>query len=101
MNKFIVIKRSEAAEVATFAQESALYDLQRAIAQHRAANDKTIIRRYAVVNLDEPYAAEIIEIMRRNGHWEDDEDFTPPHSPVQHGKTAARRTGCHEPKIRT
>ena len=74
MNKFIVIKRSEAGEIATFEQQSALYSLQRAIAQRRAANSKTPIRRYAVINLDEPYAPEIIEIMRKNGHWEDDEN---------------------------
>lgn len=26
-------------------------------------------RRYIVINMDEPYVEEVIEIMKRNGHW--------------------------------
>lgn len=35
----------------------------------RVAHGKHIYNNYVVINLDEPYIDEIIEIMRRNGHW--------------------------------
>jgi hypothetical protein len=74
MNKFIVIKRSEFDEIATKEQKREMYNLRYAIARYRVANNKRSDRNYAVINLDEPYAPEIIEIMRKNGHWEDDDD---------------------------
>lgn len=74
MNKFIVIKRSEFEELATKDQFREIGGLIHAIASWRQANGKPRYREYAVINLDEPYAAEVIEIMRKNGHWEDDED---------------------------
>jgi hypothetical protein len=39
------------------------------IAAGRAAEGKEPCPEYLVINTDEPYAGEIIEIMKRNGHW--------------------------------
>lgn len=35
----------------------------------RKAEGKNIDNKYLVINTDEPYVDEVIEIMKRNGHW--------------------------------
>lgn len=50
-------------------QMQKMYGLLNMIDDARAKQGKTI-NQYAVVNLDEPYAGEIVEIMKRNGHWD-------------------------------
>jgi hypothetical protein len=39
------------------------------IAMYRDANGKKKPNTYLVINTDEPYADEVIEIMKRHGHW--------------------------------
>lgn len=40
------------------------------IRKGREADGKKSDNEYLVINLDESYAPEIIEIMKRNGHWD-------------------------------
>ncbi|MBO0961980.1 hypothetical protein J1P26_19940 [Neobacillus sp. MM2021_6] len=40
------------------------------IEEGRTKDGKQLFNNYIVINLDEPYINEIIEIMKRNGHWE-------------------------------
>lgn len=67
--KYIVLKRTAVDYVLDESQKSVLQEITRAIDSVHAATGKPP-NRYAVVNLDEPYANEVIEIMRRHGHWE-------------------------------
>jgi hypothetical protein len=39
------------------------------ITKGREAEGKNPVNEYLVINTDEPYAQEVIEIMKRNGHW--------------------------------
>jgi len=48
---------------------SALFYYLGKIEEGRALDDKEPFNSYAVINIDEPYTGEIIEIMKRHGHW--------------------------------
>ncbi len=43
--------------------------VSRSIESGRMKDGKEPYNNYLVINLDEPYADEVIEIMKRNGHW--------------------------------
>lgn len=59
-NKFIVLNREK---VDKSCDEQDKKDLQRISDKINSNNE------YLVVNLDEPYAEEVIEILKRHGHW--------------------------------
>lgn len=67
-NKFIVLKRDDVNQLSPFLQEQ--IDLACfAVSANRAAAGKEPCPEYLVINTDEPYAPEVIEILKRNGHW--------------------------------
>lgn len=68
-DKFIVFKREDAANFLTRVQRDILSRLLKAIASGRLRKGKKTDNEYLVINTDEPYAPEIIEILKRNGHW--------------------------------
>lgn len=69
-DKFIVIKRSDIDKYLTDMSKGIFdYHLQE-IEIGRMNDNKTLFNFYLVVNQDEPYADEVIEIMKRHGHWE-------------------------------
>lgn len=39
------------------------------IKKGREADGKKPVNEYLVINLDEPYAPEVIDILKKNGHW--------------------------------
>ncbi|WP_054704631.1 hypothetical protein [Bacillus sp. JCM 19041] len=47
------------------ALDDVLFDVERG----RRKDGKEPFNSYLVINLDEPYADEVIEILKRNGHW--------------------------------
>ncbi|MNM68469.1 hypothetical protein D3C81_800300 [compost metagenome] len=51
-------------------QMQKMYGLLNLVNAEREKQGKPI-NQYAIVNLDEPYAGEVVEIMKRNGHWDD------------------------------
>lgn len=59
-NKFIVLNREK---VDKSCDEQDKKDLQRISDKINSNNE------YLVVNLDEPYAEEVIEILKKHGHW--------------------------------
>ena len=67
-NKFTVIKNDD---LYKYIKVSDLFVLKRIMEkiQHfrKKAGKKDNI--YIVINTDEPYADEVIEIMKKNGHW--------------------------------
>lgn len=46
------------------------------ISMGREFDGKPMNNEYLVINRDEPYAEEIIEILKKNGHWDEDESET-------------------------
>lgn len=69
-HKFVVIKIEDLIKYVKSPFKIAMLDNDLGdIRKGREADGKTPINEYLVVNLDEPYASEIIEIMKRNGHW--------------------------------
>lgn len=68
-DKFIVIKREDAANFLDRVQRDILSRILKAIASSRLRKGKKTDNEYLVINTDEPYAPEIIEILKRNGHW--------------------------------
>lgn len=71
-NKFVVIKREDLQRYTNAAATGVMIDwLAELIDKGRLASGKTPAsnNRYLVINTDEPYADEIIEIMKRYGHW--------------------------------
>ena len=69
LDKFIVIKREDAKNFLSRVQSDILKRMLKAINSSRLKKGKKIDNEYLVINTDEPYAPEIIEILKRNGHW--------------------------------
>lgn len=66
MDKFMVLKCHD---IWRFGLEKRAEFLEACVRESREMNGESIDNRYAVINLDETYANEVIEIMRRHGHW--------------------------------
>lgn len=67
--KFIVIKHDDFDKVATPDDMNAHSKLVHKIKHHRESQGKKSFNQYLVINTDEPYVDEVIEIMKRHGHW--------------------------------
>lgn len=70
VRKYIVIKIEDYAKYVNSGIKAALLqnDLED-IEAGRKADGKEPCPEYIVINTDEPYTQEVIEIMKRNGHW--------------------------------
>lgn len=68
--KFIVIKIDDLVKcVNSFFNLAMLDNDLQDIQTGRMAEGKDPVPEYLVINTDEPYAPEVIEIMKRHGHW--------------------------------
>lgn len=67
-NKFIVIKNDDVEKYLTYQDKIILKYMLRAIEKGRTEDSKKF-NYYVVINTDELYADEVIEIMKKNGHW--------------------------------
>ncbi len=67
-NKFIVIKKDDAEKYLNYSGKVALNHVLEVVEDGRSI-DRKKINTYVVINVDEPYADEVIEIMKTNGHW--------------------------------
>lgn len=69
-NKYIVIKIEDYLKYINSSFKGAMLDNDlEDIKKGRAADGKNPKNTYLVINTDEPYADEVIEILKRNGHW--------------------------------
>lgn len=70
-NKFIVIKRTDVSEFLHPVLEQRLGGALKAIDEVRTVRGlkPASAKTYLVINTDEPYADEVIEILKRHGHW--------------------------------
>ena len=68
--KFIVFKIEDYVKYVNSSIKAALLQNDfEDIAAGRKADGKAPYPEYIVINMDEPYAPEVIEIMKRHGHW--------------------------------
>jgi hypothetical protein len=66
--KFAVIKNDDAEKYLNTKGQESLNGILETIADSRSMDGKKN-NEYLVINTDEPYADEVIEILKRNGHW--------------------------------
>lgn len=67
-NKYIVLKRSDVKELDSLAHQWFRLILK-TLHLNRIKRGDTNDNVYLVINRDEKYAPEIIEILKRHGHW--------------------------------
>jgi hypothetical protein len=67
--KFIVIKDKDYDMVTTPSEMNQVSIICHRIKKFREREGKEPNPTYLVINADEPYADEVIEIMKRHGHW--------------------------------
>lgn len=72
--KFTVIKNDDIERYLDARDKSELSRILWKIEQGRYEEGKEASNTYLVVNVDEPYAPKIIEIMKANNHWEVPDD---------------------------
>jgi len=69
--KYIIIKIEDYFKYVNSVFKLAMLDNDlKDIEDGREKDGKTRFNEYLVINTDEPYAPEVIEILKRNGHWE-------------------------------
>jgi hypothetical protein len=67
-NRYLVVKWDDIAILSDKRKEQLDYLLRR-VEDYREAAGKTRSNDYIVVNIDEPYIQEIIDVLKRHGHW--------------------------------
>ncbi len=66
--KFAVLK-NEDIEKLPYEQQANLSEIREMIMRNRISEGKIGMPKHLVINTDEPYADEVIEILKRHGHW--------------------------------
>lgn len=66
--KHTVLKNEDLGKL-PYEQMANLSEIQEMVSRNRIKDGKRGFPKYLVINTDEPYAEEIIEILKRNGHW--------------------------------
>lgn len=69
LDKYLVIKRQDIEECLHPVVIEELDRIIDALNTIKGFHGKKTDNKYLVINTDEPYAPEIVEIMKRNGHW--------------------------------
>ena len=68
--KYIVIKIEDLLKyVPSYFKLAMLDNDLKDIADGRKADGKSPVNEYLVINTDEPYVSEVIDILKRNGSW--------------------------------
>ncbi|WP_089282296.1 hypothetical protein [Anaerovirgula multivorans] len=67
-NKFIIFKCEDADKYLPLHDKIDLVHIQRQINEGKAVQGKKD-NTYLIINTDEPYADEVIDIMKKHGHW--------------------------------
>ncbi len=79
-NKFVVIKRTDVSNFLPPHQQEQLQEILKAIDINRiiGMGDPASINSYLVINTDESYAEDVIDVLKMNGHWESPGPFPIP-----------------------
>ncbi len=67
-NKFVVLNINDIRKYLDDKQQNELNFINDEINSGRFNDDKSM-NKYIVINTDESYAPEIVEILKKNGHW--------------------------------
>lgn len=70
IGKYLVLKNEDLDRYLDEEDENGLYNVVQSVDAGRCLDGKVEDTHYLVINQDEPYAYEVIEIMKRHGHWE-------------------------------
>lgn len=65
----LVLKLDDIEKVLIDKRKEQLADICRFIRDNRKIREKNPAPEYIVINTDEPYINDIIEILKKNGHW--------------------------------
>ena len=68
--KFVVVKIDDIHNYLDEIQQVNFVTKLERIEAGRVADGKRPQNKYIVINQDEPYAPEVIEIMKKHGHWD-------------------------------
>jgi len=68
-DKFTVIKNENIEKYLTHEMKTSLWRCLAYINDSRVKDGKKEDNTYLIINTDEPYADEVIAILKRNGHW--------------------------------
>jgi hypothetical protein len=67
--KYIILKNEDIEKYVPKFMVNTLEDICKHIEAGRREDGKKPKNTYIVINMDEPYALEVIEILKRHGHW--------------------------------
>lgn len=67
----LVLKNTDIAAACTPNQVATLQAMDNLVYLHRLATGRNPEPQYIVINRDEPYIDEIIDVMRHNGQWDE------------------------------
>jgi hypothetical protein len=68
MSKYLVVKQGDINKTLTESRLNTLYNILDEITDYRKQEGKQPNNHYLVLNIDEPYAAEVYAIMHKHGH---------------------------------
>ena len=68
-NKYVVIKQDDLYKYTSEEDKIDLCRILKTIRDGRVKGNKNTSNQYFVINIDENYAGEVIEILRKNRHW--------------------------------
>ena len=68
-NKYIVIKQEDVIKHASEQDRTDLARILKNIRISRYKFNKNTSNKYLVINVDESYAEDVVEILRNNNHW--------------------------------
>lgn len=74
-NKFTVIKNEDIEKYVPGTEKEMIQSACDHISIGRMNDGRKVANTYLVINTDEPYAAEVVEILKRNGHWGPDSNY--------------------------
>ena len=73
LKKFVVLKIEDIEKYLSINEQLQLGLMGQKIEYERHLDFKSTDNEYIVINTDEPYINEIIEILKKNGHWGEEE----------------------------
>jgi hypothetical protein len=71
--KFLVLKNDDLNRYLDSELENDLYNIVQTVDAGRSVEGKVDDNFYIVINQDEPYIQEIIDVLKKHGHWDKEE----------------------------
>jgi len=68
-NKYLIIKHEDIYKYTSQEDQIDLSRILKNIREGRSEDSKSTSNKYFVINVDESYAEDVVEILRKNNHW--------------------------------